>query len=422
MDFMLTAEQQHLREVARNFALTEVRPAARAMEREQDPSRWCPAELVKRASQLGLRLLSLPKEYGGRDAGCLTQVVVLEQLCFGDVGFGLALMHCWREGRVLADIGTDYQKDHFLAELVADDSFLPGWCITEPDFGSDNDLGYAGSLADGPTTSAVRDGDDWVINGTKCYITNASVAKLFIVGARTDQTVTWKRGQSLFLVPAGTPGLEPGPPQHELGARLRMGGTVEFRDCRVPQRNLLGPLNTVRDLHVGRGNKVKEAAKALGVGQAAYEIALHYAKKRIQGGTRLIEHQLIGGSLADMAIELEQARTFIWRAAWTIDQRLPEADGLEDMAKVATTETVMSVATRAIQIWGHAGALTENPIEKLLRDAAVMLLPPIGNSALRSKIAGKLDRIDVAGNDTDGKSQAGYENSRGTHATQGEAL
>lgn len=318
---------------------------------------------------------------------------MLEELCMGDVGFGLALMHAWREGWIFCKLATESQLHRFLPDFIADDTYLTAMAMTEPEFGSDNGLSYTGADGHtaGPRTTAVLDGDEWVINGRKIFITNASIAKLIVVNAVTDPSVPWVDGLSYILVPAGTPGLECSPPDRELGARLRMGGVLTFRDCRVPRDNLLGPLHGARKLGMSAGNKAKEATKALGVGRAAYEIALDYARRRVQGGKRIIEHQLVGGTLADMAIELEMARTLIWRAAWAVDHDPELARGLEDMVKIGVTEIVMRVATRAIQVWGHAGALESNPIEKLVRDAAVMLLPPIGNSAARVHLSAWLD-------------------------------
>ena len=386
MDFALSPLQVRLRKIARDFARDEVRPWARTAERETDALRRVPTELVRAASKLGLRLLTLPARMGGHDADTLTQVIVLEELCAGDVGFGLALMHVWREGWILDRLADVEQRRRFLKPLIDDDTQLTALAMTETEAGSDVGMPYEGSLASGPTTRAVRDGDEWVLNGRKIYITNAVNAGLVLVVARTDRDVRWTDGTSLFAVPAGTPGMHQMPPEEALGAINRLGGDIIFENCRVPLGNLLGPLNGFHNLHLGRGNKVKEATKALGVGRAALESALGEAHRRVQGGRPIIEHQLVAGSLADMATELEMARSLIWRAAWAVDNEPAAVTALEDMAKVATTEIVMSVATRSLQVWGHAGALNSNPIEKLVRDAAVMLLPPIGNSAARSRL------------------------------------
>jgi alkylation response protein AidB-like acyl-CoA dehydrogenase len=388
MDLAPSPNQLRLRDVAHRFAQEEVQPWARAVERDPDPARRLPTELVRTASKLGLRLLTLPIEMGGQAADTLTQVIVLEELCAGDVGFGLALMHVWREGWILHRLADDNQRERFLKPLIEDDTQLTALAMTESDAGSDVGLPYVGSLTAGPMTAAVLDGEQWVLNGHKRYITNASNAGLVLVIARTDRSVVWTEGTSLFAVPAGTPGMHQMPPEDALGANLRLGGDIVFEECRIPSGNLLGPLNGFYQLHLGRGNKVKEATKALGVGRAALEGAVEEARRRVQGGRPIIEHQLVAGSLADMATEIEMARSLIWRTAWAVDNDPDAAVALEDMAKIAATEIVINVATRALQVWGHAGALTRNPIEKLVRDAAVMLLPPIGNSAARARLGG----------------------------------
>ena len=382
MDFELTDEQRRLQQVAREFAYHEIRPVALELDRKQGRESF-PAELVRRASRLGLRTMRVPREHGGLGTDLLTEAIVMEEIAVGDCGFAMTLAHAWREGYLLACHTSPEQRQRFLPEFMADDTYLTAYALTEEHAGSDHGLPYAGDLEAGMRTSAVLDGDHWVINGRKRFITNGNVARLIVLFARTDPTVVWTEGISCLLVPSDTPGLRVGRFEDKLGLRLNQNVELIFQDCRVPRENLVGAPNRGYELAeaVGPGSKVREGARALGVARACYEHALSWCQERVQGGRRLAEHQLIASILAEMATEIELARSLLWRAAWAVDHDPDHHRPLEDMVKQATSELAVRIATRTMQLFGARGALREHPVEKLMRDAATIMLPPMGTYA-----------------------------------------
>ena len=382
MDFELTDEQRRLRAVARRFAYTELWPAAQRLDKVTDGDTF-PADLVRRASELGLRTLKIPVEHGGLGADALTEMLVLEEIAVGDCGFAMTLAHAWREGNILARWTTPEQRERYLPEFMADPAFLTSTAITESHAGSDNGLPYACDTQAGPRTTAVADGDWWVINGRKRFITNGNVARLVLTWARTDPDKPWTEGTSVFLVPAGTPGLTVGRTEDKFGLRLNQNVELVFTDCRVPRGNLVGDLNGAYRLSEQSmiGSKVKEAVRALGVARSAYELADGWARRRVQGGSLIIEHESIATRLAQVLQEIELARTLIWRAAWAVDHDPERARPLEDFAMLYASEMAVRTAAQCIRIFGARGSLRDWPMEKLVRDAATIMLPPIGNEA-----------------------------------------
>jgi alkylation response protein AidB-like acyl-CoA dehydrogenase len=383
MDFTLTSEQQRLRRIAREFAYTELWPAAQRLDKAPAARDAYPAGLVRRASELGLRTLKIPREHGGLGIDALTEVIVLEEIATGDCGFAMTLAHAWREGNLLARWGTPDQRARFLPEFLADPGYLTALANTESHAGSDNGLPYAGDLQAGPRTSAVADGDSWVINGSKRFITNGNVARLVVLWARTDPARPWTEGVSAFLVPAGTPGLRVGRTEDKFGLRLNQNTELIFEDCRIPAGNLLGRLDQGHRLAEESllGSKAKEAVRALGVARCAYELALAWAGQRVQGGSVIIGHESVATRLATVAQEIELARTLIWRAAWAVDHDPARARPLEDFAMLYASELGVRTVAQCIRIFGARGSLRDWPMEKLVRDAATIMLPPIGNEA-----------------------------------------
>jgi alkylation response protein AidB-like acyl-CoA dehydrogenase len=382
VDFALTGQQQRLRAVARQFAYHELWPEAQRLDKAAAGEAF-PASLVRRASELGLRTLKIPAEYGGLGADALTEVLVLEEIAVGDCGFAMTLAHAWREGNLLARWATPSQRDRFLPQFMADPGFLTSVAITESHAGSDNGLPYACDLGAGPRTTAVADGDWWVINGRKRFITNGNVARLVLTWARTDPDRPWTEGTSVFLVPADSPGLRAGRTEDKFGLRLNQNVELIFDDCRVPRGNLIGDLNGGYRLseHSMTGSKAKEAVRALGVARCAYELAHGWASRRVQGGSVIIEHESIATRLAQVLQEIELARTLIWRAAWAVDHDPERARALEDFAMLYASEMAVRTVAQCIRIFGARGSLRDWPMEKLVRDAATIMLPPIGNEA-----------------------------------------
>jgi alkylation response protein AidB-like acyl-CoA dehydrogenase len=383
MDFSLTGEQLELQAVARRFAYTELWPAAQALDKAVKPRDAFPADLVARASELGLRTLKLPARYGGRAIDAVTEMVVLEEIAVGDCGFAMTLAHAWREGNLLARWGTPSQRERYLPDFMSDPTYLTCLATTEAHAGSDNGLPYDADLGAGPRTSAVLDGDHWVINGTKRFITNGNVARLIVLWARTDPARPWTKGISGFLVPSDAPGLRVGRTEDKFGLRLNQNVELIFDKCTIPRDNLIGELHNGYNLSEESmiGSKSKEAVRALGVARCAYELAMQWARERVQGGSVLIRHESIATRMAQVLQEIELARSLIWRAAWATDHEPDRARPLEDAAMLYTSEMGIRAVAQCLRIFGARGSLRDWPMEKLVRDASTIMLPPMGNEA-----------------------------------------
>ena len=389
VDFALSEEQHELQSIARRFALDEVRPIARRLDREQDPAATYPRSLVRRASELGLRTLSLPRELGGRAADTLTQVIVLEELSVGDAGFAMGLIHAWREGLALYELTTDEQRERFLPAFLEDPEYVLSLALTEPHSGSDNVTRYDAELGAGPRTTAVLDGDEWVVNGLKRMTTNGNVSRMVILIARTDETVPWTKGVSMFLVPTDTPGFRAARVEDKLGLRLNQNAELRFENCRLPRTNLLGEQNRGLDMlaQIGKGSLVKEAVKSLGIARAAYEEACAWTRSRVQGGKPIAEHQAIGAAIVKMATDIEAARALAWRTAWAVDNDSSGSLALEGAAKVHTADVAVRTAVTALELHGSYGVLRDNYVEKLVRDAVTMLPAFGGGHAVTSLVS-----------------------------------
>ena len=393
----LTPEQLEIRTTVRDFVQREIKPIALERDRLENFDERFPWEVLDKASQMGLRPLALSEELGGTGADNLTSCIVTEELAVGDVGIAAtlgqtsALAHAWFDRAM-----TPEQRDRFLPQFLADDRFHLATAGHEPD----TDLGWRYHRPNVPDasykTTAVRDSNgDWVINGVKNFITSAPIAKLIAVHVRTGSRKSGIAGMSSLLVPHDAPGLTIR--EHDkVGRRLGSNGELVFQDCRVPAANLLGEegKSTLMGSVKSPGRAVPRfQAMNLGIGRAAYEAALEYAKLRVQGGRPIIEHQAVGLVLANMAIGLEAARSLIWQAAWASDHQEAYADGslpelpLQTIAKVVTSETVQRVALDAAQIFGGMGVMRELPMQKYVRDALIFLHSENSNDVARLRIA-----------------------------------
>lgn len=378
-------------ERARRFAYDTLRPHAARADRLA-PHEVDNSEVLREASRLGLRTVTLDESLGGAGADCLTEIRLLEEIAAGDAGFAMTIAHCWREGAALARFATPSARERLLPEFLADDTYVTSWAITEPHSGSDHTTRFEATLEAGPQTSAVLDGEEWVIDGQKCFITNAPSSKLIIVFARTDASVPWTRGISAFLVHRDTPGVTSRGLEDKLGLRVNQNGELHFSQVRVPRDQLLGELHGgIALLHeAGAGSRAREAARSIGVARAAYELAAEYVSGRVQGGAPIGQHSVVRAALTDMLMEIELARSLTWRAAWAVQHAPQSASRLESLAKVYASEMGARVTSQALQLFGHRGLLRENPVEKLVRDAVSLLPPPVGNHALRSAIGAEL--------------------------------
>src|SRR5919201_1040389 len=355
VSFALTDEQRALRDLAHEFAEREIRPkAAEYDERQQHP-----AEIVEKAHEVGLMNLHIPTEYGGLGLGAFDGMLVGEELCWGCSGIGTTLSVNGLAAGPVIIFGTEEQKRQWLVPLV-EEPLLASFCLSEPNAGSD---------VSAIQTTAVRHGDEYVVNGSKMFITNAGQAAWLTVFASTDKS-KGHRGLTAFVVPTDLEGMIVEKHLDKMGQRSTDTSALAFQDVKVPAANRLG----------GEGDGFKIAMKtldftrpgtavgAVGVARAAFEYAARYAKERIQFGMPIAMNQGINFLIADMATKIEAARLLCWQAAWLIDEGV-RATLQSSYAKRFAADTCMEVTTDAVQIFGGYGYMKEYPVEKLMRDA-----------------------------------------------------
>ncbi|CAM3727313.1 acyl-CoA dehydrogenase [Alicyclobacillus pomorum] len=357
MNFELSKEQKMIQEMVREFAQAEIAPKAAELDRE---SRF-PLEIFEKMGELGLMGLPIPEEYGGAGADMISYCLALEEIGHACGGTGLSYeAHVSLACVPLLLYGTEEQKQKYLVPLASGKG-LGSFGLTEPGAGSD---------AGGTRTTAVRDGDEWVINGNKIFITNGGYAKTVVLTAVTDKE---NRGISAFIVPTDTPGFSVSKPYEKMG--MRASNTVELilENVRIPAENLLGPLNAgfKQFLSTLDGGRVAIAALAVGIARSAFEVALDYAKQRTQFGQSLSKFQAIQHKLADMAMHIDLARNAVLKAAWMKDQGLPYTKEAS-FAKLFASEMCTNTCNQAIQILGGNGYMKEYSVERNLRDAKLI--------------------------------------------------
>jgi acyl-CoA dehydrogenase len=373
ISFQLTDEQKAMQTVAREFTEKEIIPiAAEYDEREEIP--W---HVVKKAHEIGLMNMSVPEEYGGQGIDALTAAIVSEEMAYGCLGINGTY---GANELALAPIliaATEEQKMRFLPDFCATPK-LAAFGLTEPDAGSD--------VANIQTT-AVLDGDHYVLNGNKCFITNGGVAGIYTIFASVDRSKGFK-GLTAFVVPADTPGLSGGKKEKKLGDRASHVGEVILQDVRVPVENRLGKegdgfkiaMQTLDTTRPGVG------AAAVGVARRAFEEARKYSMQRVQFGKPIAANQAIQFMLADMAMKIDAARLLVWRSAQylTLDKQV-SMEGA--MAKCFAGDVAMSVTVDAVQIMGGSGYMRDYPVEKLMRDAKILQIYEGTNQVQRMVIA-----------------------------------
>ena len=356
MDFGLNEEQRLLKSTVREFAEGELAPHAREWDEKQD----FPREVFRKLGQLGLMGVVWPAEYGGSGLSTLDYAIVMEELSRVDAGVALSVAaHNSLCSGHLFLAGSEEQKKKYLVPLARGEK-VGCWGLTE---------NHAGSDAGGTRTTAVRDGGEWVLNGSKTFITNGRVADTAVVMAVTDKA-KGKKGISAFLVERGTRGFRSGKKEDKLGVRSSDTSELVFEDCRIPAANLLGQeghgfLDSLRILDRGR---IGIAAFSVGIAQASLEASIRYAKGRRQFGHAIAEFQAVQFKIADMATQVDAARLLTWRAADRRD-RGQEHTRESSMAKLFASEVAVQAALEAIQVHGGYGYVKEYPVERYLRDA-----------------------------------------------------
>jgi hypothetical protein len=377
MDFRPTEQQQVLRRAVREFAETEILPFVR----EWDEAQAFPRVLVGKMAALGLMGIQFPEEYGGAAMSAIDYCICIEELARVDPAVSLSVAaHNGLCASHIAMFGTEAQKRRYLVSL-ATGAAIGAWGLTEPTAGSD---------AARIRTAAARDGDGWVINGTKTFITHGSIGDLMVVMAVTDKARA-HRGISAFIVERGNPGMAAGRKEDKLGMRASDTSEVIFRDCRVPADALLGAehegfINTLQVLDAGR---IGIAALAVGLAQGAYETARRYALERTQFGQPIIRFQAVSHKIADMHIHYRAATSLVYEAAQAVDGG-ERARNAAAAAKVLASETATRTALDAVQILGGYGYIREFPVERLARDAKLLEIGGGTSEILRNLIVSEL--------------------------------
>jgi alkylation response protein AidB-like acyl-CoA dehydrogenase len=352
----LTEDQLSIRDMVRDLARNEIAPHAARWDREQR----FPRELFATLGELGLLGVLIPEEHGGAGLGYVEYVLILEEIGAADGGVGLGVAaHNSLCTNHLYLFGSDELRARYLPKLASGE-WIGAWGLTEPEAGSD---------AGGTRTTAVRDGGDWVLNGSKNFITHASVGDAAVVMARTSKE-SGHHGISAFFVPFDRPGVGPGKKEDKLGMRCSDTSSLVLEDCRVPADHLLGPEGDgfIQAMKVLDGGRISIAALSLGIARGALDATLEYAAVRHQFGKPIASFQLTRAKLADMATEVEAARLLTMRAAVLKDSG--QTVTLESsMAKVYASEAAVRVGEEAVQIHGGYGYTTDYPVERAWRDA-----------------------------------------------------
>ncbi len=355
MDFELTAEQQMMRKMVRDFADKEIRPTTR----EIDAAGQFPWQVIHKMGGLGLLGLPIPEEHGGSGADTVSYAIAVEEISrvSGSIGITLAA-HTSLGLYPIYRFGSEEQKRRYLPHLASGQG-LAAFGLTEPEAGSD---------AAAVKTTAVLDGDQWVINGQKTFITSGSIADVVIIAAVTDKAAG-TRGISNLIVEKGTPGFRPGRDEEKMGLKGSVTSQLFFEDCRVPKQNLLGnPGEGFKQFLITLdGGRVSIGAMAVGLAQGAFEAAVKYSKERVQFGQPIANFQAIQWMLADMATEIDAARLMVYRAAWLKDKGVRFTKEAA-MAKLYASEAAERACFKAIQIHGGYGYIKEYDVERIYRD------------------------------------------------------
>jgi len=373
MDYFLTEEQIMIRDLARQIAEEKIVP----VRAELDETGKFPWDIMKTLAQSDLFGLFIPEEYGGLGKGCLELSVAVEELSRACLGVSTSYAANALGTYPVLLFGTDEQKKNYLPDIAAGRR-LVAFGLTEANAGSD---------AGGTQTTAKLDGNEYVINGTKQWITNGGEAEIYTIIAITDRS-KGPRGASAFIVEKGMPGFTFGKKENKMGIRASATTELIFDNCRVPKENLIGKegmgfliaMKTLDNSRTGVG------AQGVGVAQGAFEEAVKFARQRIQFGHPIITFQAIQHMLADMATSIEAARAFVYAVARFIDSGAKDVSKESAMSKVFATDVAMKVTTDAVQVMGGSGYMKEYPVEKMMRDAKILQIYEGTNQIQRNVI------------------------------------
>jgi len=383
MEFELNRTQKEIQKAVRDFTKGEF---DKELALELDRKHEFPKKIWQKAGDLGLIGVHYPEEYSGQGLGSLEDIIVIEELCRGDSTIGSAVALASFGSELVLHYGSEELKQKYLP-LVAEGKMLSGGAFTEPDHGSD---------ITAMNTTAVKDGDAWVVNGVKTFITNGGLAGFYSVLCQTDPDASPAyRGLSVIFVEADREGLATMDVGEKMGISMMATAEVIFKDVRVPAANLIGKEGKgfYHVLHFFDESRIQIAAQALGTAQGAYDRALDYVKQREQFGKKIAQFQVTQHKLADMATKIELARLITYKAAWNFDQGRIDPK-LTSMAKMFAAKTAVEVADEAIQLLGGYGYMKEYEVERFYRDAKITEIyegtKEIQKNTIASAIIGKL--------------------------------
>jgi len=381
MKFELTEEQSLIRQTVREFAEKEIKPGAAERDETETFDRVLMHDKV---GELGLTGIVFPEEYGGAGADYISYAIAVEELSRVCASTGVTLSaHLSLGANPIYLFGTEEQKRTFLTPLATGEK-LGAFALTETGAGSD---------AGGTRATAVRDGDEWVLNGTKIFCTNGSEAEIYIVFARTDKEAQKHHGISAFIVEKDTPGFTFGKKEKKMGIRSSPTAELIFDNCRIPAANLLGEEGAGFKVAMKTldGGRIGIASQALGIAQGAYEAALEYARERKQFDQPISAFQAVQFKLADMATEIEAARLLVYQAAYKASAGIPYGKD-SAMAKMYASDVAMRVTTEAVQIHGGYGFTRDFPVERMMRDAKITQIYEGTNEVQRIVIGAAITR------------------------------
>ncbi len=371
MDFRETEEQTMIRQMVRKFAQNEVKPASMEFDHKEDARETFPWELLKKASKLGLRTMSVPAEYGGGGIkDLITLMLVVEELGTGDNGFAASIRHTIGLSAWMDTLCTKEQKDEFFPRIVEDDTFVTAYAGTEPNAGTDNTM-MAEVPGAGMQTYAEKSGDEYVINGSKHFISNGGIAKLILLQARTDRKLPLSKCCAVFLVPSNTPGLTVGKFHNKLGRRLINSGQLFFDNMRVPARYIVQ-----KDGEAAKFQSFLIPATMIGTFRDCYDEVVAYARTRIQGGKPIIRHQLVAAEISSMRVRIEAARALLYRQAWCWQNKYQYDNQLTTLIRPLLNQISGHMAYQIQEICGAPGVDREMRFEKLTRDLMTMVHGP----------------------------------------------
>jgi len=383
MEFALNKEQDAIQKAAREFAQGEF---DKEIALEHERSHTFPSEIWKKACELGFMGIHFPEKYGGQEYGILENALVVEEFCRQDSGIGIALSLADFSSEIILRFGSEHQKEKYLIPITKGEAVSSGG-FTEPDHGSDITL---------MNTTATKEGDEYVINGVKTFITNGTIGDFVIVLCQTDpQAKPTYRGQSIIVVEKETPGYTTADVGEKMGIKMSPTGELSFNDVRVPIAQLVGQENRgfYHVLEFFDESRIEIAAQALGIAQGAFDRTLAYTKERTQFGKKLAEFQVTQHKLADMAAKIETARLIVYKSAWNFDQGNIDPK-LTSIAKMYAARVAVEVADEAIQLFGGYGYMLEYEVERFYRDAKITEIyegtREIQKNTIASALLGKL--------------------------------